>query len=87
MTDHLTVMRNLTAEAVLDTNPLIASAQRSILDRILAVMEVYRMGPGSNPEREYTLRLAEAIVAKAAGYEDRTNWSFISDAVQKDLQA
>ncbi len=81
------LIRVLTAEAVLDTNPLIASAQRSILDRILAVMEVYRQRPGTNPEADYTMRLAEAIVAKAAGYEDRANWSFIEDAVRKDLQS
>ncbi len=87
--EHIELINALTSEAVLDSDPAKAAAQRAILDRILAIMEHHRFRIRHKAEglypKDYVIRMMEAIVAKAAGYEDRANWSFIENAVRTDL--
>ncbi len=89
MARHLTIIKELTNQAVLDADPKVAAGQKRILDQILAIMEHERYRTRNKPEseypRDYTIRWMEAIVAEAAGYEDRANWSFIENAVRTDL--
>lgn len=87
--DQLSRINELTLQACLHENPKIAAEQRRLLDHLLAIMEHerYRTRHRGNAEypRDYTIRWMEAIVAKAAGYSDRAQWSYIENAVRKDI--
>ncbi len=75
-------------DLALDSDPIIAAAQKALLDKILTLMERdrYRIQYKSQESypKDYVIRMMEAMVARAA-YRNRVEWSHIEQQVRKDL--